>query len=79
MSGSFPARYPGECQHPECGRRFGQGDVVAYHREPGERRSVLMHEDCARGVVEPADDDLTLRSGETVCPHCQLVHRGDCA
>lgn len=78
MSGPFPARRPGWCQHPECGRRFGQGDVIAYHREPGERRSVLMHEACARGHVAPHADDLTLRDNETVCPHCQLVHQGEC-
>ena len=79
MSGIFPARYPGQCQHSECGRWFGRDEDVAYHREnPGDREAVLMHADCARGLAGLKADDIQLRKGETVCPDCQLAHRGEC-
>ncbi|QFG13483.1 hypothetical protein PP501_gp51 [Gordonia phage Powerball] len=79
MSGAFPAKFPGQCKHPECGRWFGQGDLVAYTRlEPGDRRTVLMHQDCARGLVGLRAEDIELRKGETVCPDCNLAHRGEC-
>ena len=79
MSGVFDAKFPGQCQHPECGRWFGQGAAVAFHRLPGERSAVLMHEDCARGLTGLKAVDIELRKNETVCPHCHLVHKGECA
>ncbi|QLF83859.1 hypothetical protein SEA_MOOSEHEAD_50 [Gordonia phage Moosehead] len=70
MSGSFPAKWPGKCE--DCGHWWGQGDLIAYDK------NVLMHEDCARGVVGLRAADIELRKDETVCLECHLVHRGEC-
>ncbi|QIN93641.1 hypothetical protein SEA_DUMPSTERDUDE_53 [Gordonia phage DumpsterDude] len=79
MSGVFPAKFPAKCKHPECGRWFGQGDDVAFTRiEPGDRRAVLMHADCARGIAGLRAEDIERRKRETICPHCHLIHKGEC-
>ncbi|AZF98796.1 hypothetical protein SEA_MARIDALIA_57 [Gordonia phage Maridalia] len=79
MSGAFPAKFPAKCKHPDCGRWFGQGDLVAYTPiERGDRQAVLMHVDCARGLVGLKADDIELRKDETVCPECHLAHKGEC-
>lgn len=70
MSGAFPAKWPGKC--PDCGHWWGQGDLIAYDK------TVLMHQDCARGVVGLRAEDIEARKGESVCPDCNLVHRGEC-
>jgi len=79
VSGAFPARFPGQCKHPECGRWFARDEEVAFHRvEPGDSKAVLMHVDCARGLVGLKADDIELRKNETVCPDCYLAHKGEC-
>jgi len=62
MSGSFRAQHPAQCKNPDCGRWFGVGDVVAYTRiNPGDRKEVLMHVDCARGVAGLRAEDIRRR------------------
>lgn len=87
MSGVFPAAYAQRCKHPDCGSWFAQQELVAYRRlDPRDERQAIMHADCAQrwddtknGLDGLKADDIRLRRGETVCPHCHLVHRGECA
>ncbi|MCH5645125.1 hypothetical protein [Gordonia sp. ABSL49_1] len=87
MSGSFVAAYAGRCKHPDCGRWFAQGELVAYRRlDPRDETQAIMHDDCAQqwddaknGLHGLKADDIRLRRGETVCGDCHLVHRGECA
>jgi hypothetical protein len=59
----FVARYRGECA--DCGDRIEPGQQVTYVDDE------LTHADCADGTA-PA------RRDPGPCPHCWLVHRGDC-
>lgn len=65
----FRARYAGVCDY--CDRVIHVGDVVGY---VGDRE--LVHDAC---VAAPPADPTVLQRGETICPHCQLAHAGECA
>ncbi|AMS02798.1 hypothetical protein SEA_YEEZY_53 [Gordonia phage Yeezy] len=79
MSGAFPAKFPGWCKHPDCGQRIAVDDEVAFHPvHRGDPEAVLMHVECARGKPNADAEDIELRRGETICPDCHLVHRGEC-
>jgi hypothetical protein len=60
----FTARYPGACAY---GDRIHEGDLCRYVDDE------IAHVECAL-----ADGPTNVVAAETVCPECQLAHRGDC-
>lgn len=61
----FEARYPGVCAY---GDRIHEGDRCCYVDDE------IAHIECAAFDAPPPASVST----ETVCPECQLAHRGEC-
>ena len=72
---SFIAKFSGTCS--DCAEEIKVGDFIERDDSPV---TTYHHVECPDPFPEEPDldDPLSVKPGETLCPSCFLVHKGEC-